>query len=175
MRKATLDKMREIGDTGIVPESMYEGISKEGTVYEYVHNKAFPYEDVFQMALAAGAGAPDTLPQLLAAMKHHHPVMRYWGAIGCTIQGEAAASGQDQLKKLLKDPSPSVRVAAAEALYATGAKQAGFDGLLEILQETEDPVVSLEALNITQALGVMKDVPKDICCLLYTSPSPRDS
>ena len=28
MRNATLAKMREIGDTGLVPESMYENISK---------------------------------------------------------------------------------------------------------------------------------------------------
>jgi hypothetical protein len=95
-------------------------------------------------------------------MKHDHPVMRYWGATGCTIQGEAAAPARSQLRKLLEDPSPSVRVAAAEALCVLGDKKTGFDGLIDILKETEDPVVSLEALNVTQALGVMNDVPEDV-------------
>jgi N-sulfoglucosamine sulfohydrolase len=162
MRDATLNKMREIGDTGLVPESMYEGISKDSTVYEYVHNEDFPYEEVLETALAAGDGGKGTLEKLRAAMKHDHPVIRYWGATGCTIQGEAAAMAKSQLKKLLKDPSPSVRVAAAEALYVLGDKRTGFDGLIDILKETDDPVVSLEALNITQALGVMNDVPQDV-------------
>jgi hypothetical protein len=162
MRGATLDKMREIGDTGPVPESMYESISQDGTVYDYVHNKDFPYEEVLQIALAAGDGGSRVLQELRAAMKHEHPVMRYWGATGCTIQGQAAAAAMSQLKQLLEDPSPSVRVAAAEAVYVLGDKQTGFNGLIEILKETDDPVVSLEALNITQALGVMNEVPQDV-------------
>jgi arylsulfatase A-like enzyme len=162
MRTATLNKMREIGDTGLVPESMYEGISKDGTVYDYVHSKDFPYEDVLQTALAAGSGGRGIVGQLRTAMNHDHPVMRYWGATGCTIQGEAAAAAMKELKDLLNDPSPSVRLAAAEAVFVLGDKQTGFDGLLEILKETEDPVVSLEALNITQALGVMNDVPAEV-------------
>jgi hypothetical protein len=105
MRNATLNKMREIGDTGLVPESMYEGISEDGTVYDYVHNKDFPYEDVLQIALAAGNGGSGILQKLSAAMEHDHPVMRYWGATGCTIQGEAAAAATSRLKKLLEDPS----------------------------------------------------------------------
>jgi arylsulfatase A-like enzyme len=162
MRDATLNKMREIGDTGIVPESMYEGISVDSTVYDYVHNKDFPYEDVLKMALTAGDGEKKSFRKLRAAMKHEHPVIRYWGATGCTILGESASKAQSHLKNLLKDPSPSVRVAAAEALYVTGDKKAGFQGLLDILKETKDPVVSLEALNITQRLGVMSDVPADV-------------
>jgi hypothetical protein len=141
---------------------MYEGISKDGTVYDYVHNRDFPYEEVLQTALAAGDGGSGILQKLSAAMKHDHPVVRYWGATGCTIQGEAAAAAMSQLKKLLQDPSPSVRVAAAEALYVLGDKKTGFHGLIDILKETNDPVVSLEALNVTQALGVMNDVPRDV-------------
>ena len=162
MREATLNKMLEIGDTGIVPESMYEGISQNSTVYEYVHSDDFPYEDVLRTALAAGSGDTRALPQMIDAMNHDHPVMRYWGATGCTIRGESAASAKSQLTKLLQDSSPSVRVAAAEAIYALGDQSTGFESLISILKEVKDPVVSLEALNITQALGVMKDVPDDV-------------
>ena len=162
MRDATINKMVEIGDTGIVPESMYDAISKDSTVYEYVHSDDFPYEEVLQFALAAGDGGTEAVAKLTEAMKHDHPVIRYWGATGCSITGDAAAPAKSQLKKLLDDESPSVRVAAAEALHVLGDKPTGFDGLMKILKETEDPVVSLEALNVTQALGVMKDVPAEV-------------
>ena len=162
MRDATLNKMREIRDTGLVPESMYEGISKNSTVYNYVHSEDFPFENVLQMALTAGDAGNEVTPKLQMAMNHSHPVIRYWGATGCTIKGSADSSTTSQLTKLLKDESPAVQVAAAEALYVLGEKPAGFDGLKNILKTTNDPIVSLEALNITQALGVMNDVPKDL-------------
>ncbi len=162
MRAALLNKMREIGDTGIVPESMYEGISKKSTVYDYVHNDDFPYNDVLKTALQVGEGGRGIQRKLRVAMNSKNPVIRYWGATGCTINALEAGKAKGQLKKLLKDESESVRLAAAEALHVLGDKKAGFAGILDILQTSTDPVVSLEALNITQALGVMKDVPKDI-------------
>lgn len=83
-------------------------------------------------ALAAGDGGSGVLQKLRAAMQQDHPVIRYWGATGCTIQGKAAATAGNQLKKLLEDPSPSVRVAAAEALYVIGDKQTGFPSVTRI-------------------------------------------
>lgn len=162
MRDATLNKMREIGDTGLVPESMYENISKNGTVDAYVHSDDFPWDTVLQTALAAGDGGDGIAGKLNVAMNHEHPVVRYWGATGCTIQKSDGTTVRKSLAKLLQDPSPSVRVAAAEALYVLGEKETGFKGLIRTLSETSDPVVALEALNITQALGVMKDVPEEI-------------
>ena len=158
MRDATLNKMREIVDTGLVPESMYESICKDGTIYDYVHSEDFPYEEVLQMALIAGDGRDNAQQTLRAAMEHAHPVIRYWGALGCRIQGDSSSQTIRGLKKLLTDPTEGVRVVAAEALYVAGEEQMGFQGLLEILRETQDTVVSLEALNITQALGVMEQV-----------------
>ena len=162
MREATLSKMKEIGDAGIVPESMYEGISKTSTVFDYVHSNQFPYDEVLATALAAGNGDAGVLSKLTAAMKHDHPVMRYWGATGCSIQAPASTEAKSQLQKLLGDQSHSVRLAAAEALYKLGEKQIGFDALIGILKETNDPIVSLEALNLTQALGVMGKVPTSV-------------
>ena len=169
MRAALLDKMRDVRDTGIVPESMYTSISKDSTVYDYVNSDRFPYEEALQAALMAGGGldpqakteTTEIVEALTAAMQHEHPVIRYWGAMGCTIHGKAVAETKGPLKQLLQDPSPSVRVAAAEAIYVLGDEAAGFDGLISILKESTDPIVVLEALNITEALGVMEDVPKN--------------
>ena len=160
MRTATLNKMREIADTGIVPESMYEGISADDTVHGFVNAPDFPYHDVLRAALNAGDGRSE--PELKAALNHSHPVMRYWGATGCTIQKRSDPDTVTRLKELLNDKSPSVRLAAAEALHVAGQKDAGFDAITRILTTTRDSVVALEALNLTQSLGIMNDVPADV-------------
>ncbi|MEM0924624.1 MAG: sulfatase-like hydrolase/transferase [Planctomycetota bacterium] len=162
MREATLDKMREIRDTGIVPESMYPSISKTGTVYDYVNDESFPYEEVLQTALTAGDGGKGVMQSLRAAMKHEHPAVRYWGATGCTIHAQGAKRLKMPLTRLLKDDSPTVQLAATEALYIIGEKETGFAKMVSLLETTEDPVVSLEALNRAWALGVMQDIPKDV-------------
>ena len=161
MRQATLDKMREIRDTGLVPESMYNGLSRDGTIYDYVHDQGFPYEDVLQLALGACDGSAD-IAKLGSAMQSDHPVIRYWGAQGCTIRGKSAARLASSLRTLLNDSSEAVQVVAAEALVTVGERQAGLDALVEILSETEDDVVALEALNISIALGVVGQIPKDV-------------
>ena len=160
MRQATLNKMREIVDTGVVPESMYESLSANSTVYDYVNDSKFPFADVLDAALNASGGRDSS--KLLRAMNHAHPVIRYWGATGCTIQKPSTPQVKRRLRALLADESPSVRLAAAEALCVLGSRQAGIDAVIEILKTTDDPVVALEALNCTQALGVMDDVPPEV-------------
>ena len=162
MRQATLKKMREIRDTGLVPESMYNELSAKGTVFDYVHDKKFPYNEVLRLALVAGDGNPKALPKLQKAMQSDHPVIRYWGALGCTIRGKGAKAAAAELKELQNDPVAAVRVAAAEALAAQGDKAAGIMGLTDILNDTKDDMVALEAMNIAFALGVAGDIPKSV-------------
>ena len=161
MRKATLDKMLELRDTGLVPESMYNVISKSGTVREYVQSKEFPYEAIMLTAINACNGHAELLPSLKEAMQHEHQVMRYWGALGCTIRGEKANGCREQLLELLEDSSEAVRVAAAEALVRIGDKSQGLKALTEILATTEDDMVALDALNIVAALGLTSEISKE--------------
>ena len=162
MRHVTLTKMREIRDTGLVPEAMYNELSAKGTVYDYVHDDAFPYDEVLKLALTAGNGQDKELPQLEKATHNDHPVVRYWGALGCTMRGKSAKLAATSLKMLLKDPVPAVRVAAAEALVAQGDTNTGLNALTTILGETEDDMVALEALNVVVALGLTEQIPKAV-------------
>ncbi len=162
MRHATLTKMREIRDTGLVPEAMYNELSAKGTVFDYVHDDAFPYNDVLKLALTAGNGQEEVLPQLREAMHNDHPVIRYWGALGCTIRGKSATSAATSLKTLLRDPVPAIRVAAAEALVAQGDITAGLHAFTTILGETGDDMVALETLNIVAALGLTDKIPRAV-------------
>lgn len=162
MRNALLGKMREIGDTGLVPESMYNDLSAAGTVYDYVHDGAFPYDEVLNLALLAGDGQVSNLPQLQAALDNAHPVMRFWGAVGCTLLAEKSLPAGKQLARLLEDPTETVQLAAAEALFRQGEMAAALQTLQRILENTSDDIVALEALNLTSALGVTREIPHDI-------------
>jgi predicted Zn-dependent protease len=162
MRAATFETMKNIRDTGLVPEAMYNQISEKGTVYDYVHNKNFPYEKVLELAVTACDGDLQALSELKKVMKSKHPVMRYWGAVGCTIRGNKAASARGLLQSLLRDPEPAVQLAAAEALVAVGEKQAGLKGLVDVLSTTRDEMVVLEALHIAAAYKLTGSIPRPI-------------
>ena len=165
MRKATLDKMREIRDTGIVPESMYNVISKKGTIYGMVHAEEFPHEEVLQLALAASEAKPDSMPLLISALNNSHALFRYWGAIGCTnlsARGHSTEMAHEVLKKHAATASDPVAIASAEALAAAGDRESGKAAFLRILSATKDDMVALQALNMVQALKMAEEIPRDI-------------
>ena len=162
MRRATYQKMREVLDTGIVPESMYADISKTSTIYDYVNHQDFPFDEVFETIVAISDDRTSKDENLLAAMHHEHAVIRYWGVVGCIIRAKSSEKILAQLQKNLEDPSQAVRVVASEALFVLGEETTGVEHLVRILEETDDAVVSLEALNVAQALGVMDRIPKHV-------------
>lgn len=162
MRKATLQKMRQIRDTGVVPEAMYNSLSKDGTVFDYVHSDVFPYNEVLQLAIAAGNGRRGSRAKLEEAMQNEQPVIRYWGALGCTIAGKASPTAKESLTKLLKDPVEAVRLAAAEALFVNGETEVGQAALIEILNTSNDDIVVLEALNIAAARNITAEIPREV-------------
>ena len=61
--------------------------------------------------------------------------VRYWAAVGFLVRGSAGVqAGVTDLKRLLEDPTPSVRVAAAEALATHGVGDDARDGLSALLR-----------------------------------------
>ncbi len=78
--------------------------------------------------------------------------MRYWGAIGCLVQGERARPALELLVKALKDRSPSVQVAAAQALAGLGRVNVALPALTKALQ-SENEWVKVQALNVVDDLG----------------------
>ena len=162
MRSALINKMQEIGDTGVVPEAMYPSLSANSTIYDYVHDQNFAYNEILDLSLLATAGDPSGIPQLQTALASEHPVKRYWGALGCTILGEASRGLADDLTSLLDDDVAAVRIAAAEALVTLGERAVGRNCLEQILRTTNDDMVALETLNVVAALGITKSIPAHV-------------
>jgi len=131
LRKVHQDHELAIRDIGLLPEADMQARAKVDSPYEVGHDpKRYPMERVLAAA-----------EQRLKAPDDPDAGVRYWTAVGFMIRGEKMP------EKLLNDPSPSVRIVAAEALGDTA-----------VLLALADPVkngayVSMQALCAIDSLG----------------------
>ena len=82
---------------------------------------AYPFARVFAAADVASLMKPEAVPQLKQYLKDGDSGVRYWGAMGALMRGALAVNTlKPELTAALDDASPSVRIAAAEALVKYG-------------------------------------------------------
>ena len=152
MRATCLDEMRAKRDTGLIPEAMFDELRGDKTIMEYVGSDDYPFEEVLAIALLAGEREAAQLPKFQAAMTNKHPVIRYWGTVGCSVLADGAKPAAGDLRKLLADKSAPVRMTAAEALGRAGFTEEAVAALKKELGAKDDMVV-LHALNALDQLG----------------------
>ena len=155
LQQTLRDELIATRDAGFIPEGMLARLAGERTIYEYTHSDAYPIERIVALAEQASSRDPAALPALRAALDDPHPVIRYWGALGCLVLQERAASAQDKLTALLADAWGDIRVAAAEALGYLGETDAALTALTAVLDSPEEYEVlaALNALDFLQAAG----------------------
>ena len=178
MRRAQQDLAVKIRDTGFLPEAEMHARAKGSTPYEMSRDdKKYPMKAAMDAAGIAASRDMSALGKLTAALAHADSAVRYWGASGLLIRGEAAVSKSlDSLRTALKDASPSVRIPAAEALARYGAAEdlePAMRTLLELApQDTNGVYVSLAALNAIDAIGAKaKPWKSRIAAVPRTDPS----
>lgn len=145
-------------DAGFIPEGMYARLAGEGTIYDYAQSTAYPIERIVDLADKAASRDPHHLADLQRAMMDPHPVIRYWGALGCVILRERSASAKNRLRELLQDEWGDVRVAAAEALGFVGEADASVRALETVVKSGEQYEV-LAALNTLEYMWKAGHVP----------------
>ncbi|MBN1984653.1 MAG: sulfatase-like hydrolase/transferase [Prolixibacteraceae bacterium] len=152
MRKANKDWMMRINDTGFIPEA--DRISRAGDApfYDYMRSGNVNLEKLLEAAETATFGEEENLPVLLSYLNDEESAVRYWGATGLLMLGDAALPARQELEKALGDESPNVAVVAAEALYKLGEKEKGRKTLLGVL-EHENPFARCHALNAIDGTG----------------------
>jgi len=153
MRKANRDHLLAIRDAGFLPES--EMIERAGTdaIYDMVRDeKRYPMQRIMAAAELAGDRDVANLPELIELMQDKDCAVRYWAATGCAMLGKQAVPAAAELEKLLADPTPSVRIAAAEALCALGRPQKALPVLVDALEHPNNRVV-LHAINTLENIG----------------------
>jgi hypothetical protein len=95
------------------------------------------------------------LHAFLTACGDINPVIRYWGAMGCLILQHKAAPALTELKDLLEDEWPVIRVVAAEALACLGEAVPALNALEPIIESDMefDTLAALNALDFMVQAG----------------------
>jgi arylsulfatase A-like enzyme len=158
-RKAQRDLAIEIRDVGFLPEGEIHSRSAGSSPYDMARDgKSYPFERVFETAELASMLKPEAVPELKKALKDEDSAVRYWAALGLLMRGESGVSAsRDELLAALKDSSPYVRVAAAEALGRYGVESDVKPALATLVElgpiDTNGVFVSMAALNAIDSLG----------------------
>jgi len=157
-RKAHMEHEVTVRDVGLLPEAEFQARAKGSTPYEMGHDpKRYPLERVLAAAQLASS-LQGGVSGLVKAMEDPDSGVRYWGAMGALMRGEAAVKAMHgALTKALEDASASVRIAAAEALGRYGGEE-DLAKVLEVLIQLADSVKSgsyaaIQSLNAIDALG----------------------
>jgi arylsulfatase A-like enzyme len=150
MRAALDEHMLAINDNGFIPE----GSSAEG--YDASREPgAYPLEQLMELGALAIRRDPDEVPTLVEALDDPNPIIRYWGALGCSMLGRGAEPAAADLRSHLDDPDEDawVRVQCADALARAGADDA-VDDLVSVVGDAAAPFpVRLQAVRSLAVLG----------------------
>lgn len=158
-RKAQREHLVSIRDVGFLPEGEIHSRSEGSTPYEMGHDPArYPMERILAAADLASALSPGALPALRKALGDPDGAVRFWAALGILMREKPAVdAARGDLLDALRDPSPYVRVAAAEALAMYGADgdlQRALDALIDCARADRHGVhVASFALNSIDELG----------------------
>ena len=166
--RATLEKFRaaqqahaaRIRDTGFLTEAEVHARSGKNSPRDALATDAtYAFAKIFAAAETASLMRPEAVPELKKFLADDDSGVRHWGAMGALMRGAlAVAAMKSELTAALADPSPSVRIPAAEALARHG-DAADLTRALAALRECADPTktsayAATAALNAIDELGV---------------------
>ena len=153
--KATLKEelnnwMAETRDLGLLPEAEYMLRSRGSSPYDYARSE--PGLDTDALLNAAGLVGTNEEASMLEALNHSDSGVRYWAAIGLQNVDSPGSPSIAALEMALEDSSPSVRIAAAEALSTHGNSERAVRALGQLILD-DRPWVALQAARTVQLIG----------------------
>jgi len=146
MRQANRDWLLKINDTGFMPEDERSLRTKDRTIFDYFQSGEVPIAEILEAADIASFGKVEDKQKLVELLTSKESAVRYWGATGLLLLGDNAKSEIPSLKKAIKDPSVSVAVVAAEALYKLNKKEDAYNGFIRALK-TDREFAQTQAMN----------------------------
>jgi len=145
--------MKATGDLGLLPE--YEMLLRAAgsTPWEIATDpRKNPLPALLDAASIANEMKAANAARLTALLGNADAAIRWWGALGLVALGKDAKPAESALRKALNDDSPSVRIAAAEAIGNLGDHAAALSVLTKAL-EHDAPLVRLAAINVLDRFG----------------------
>jgi len=158
LRKVHQDWVLETRDLGFLPEGEIHARAGDKTPYEMGQDRdAYNLKGIFETAQVAAGRDEASIPALLKYLKSDDSAIRYWGALGFLIRGEATVqNNKAALLQSLNDDSPYVRAVVGEALgrFTEGHIDAILKTLVGASNMAEDGVFpAMYNLNALQMLG----------------------
>lgn len=159
-QREVLERMRglhrqwivETGDLGFLPEAEIWRRCVACTPWELARDQlGYPLERLLAAADLVGRGSP-AVPRLVELLDDQDAGIRYWASVGLQAAGSAAVPARDALRRASAARSPSVCVAAAAALAASGDTLTALPVLTRHLQDSQLDV-ALQAARALQLLG----------------------
>ncbi len=144
------DWMVETCDLGLLPEAEYMIRSKGSSPYEYARESG-DY-DVEKILEAAELVSISGEPELLEKLNDNDSGVRYWAVVGLMQLEQLSSKAKEALTGLLEDPSPSVQIAAAEALCIFVSSAEAVETLGRNVMD-ERPWVALQAARSILLVG----------------------
>jgi HEAT repeat protein len=141
------------------------------------HDKQkYDFDAVFAAASLATSLKSDDLQAIVRLLKDEDSAVRYWGAVGLLAQGKAGVSaGHDQLVAALRDHSPVVQIAAAEALGRFGNEQDASAALKVLLHSARPEASAFESMAAWNALDYLDERARPaIKAIRALSPDPNN-
>lgn len=151
LRAALDEHMVAINDNGFIPE----GSPTEG-YDESRRPGAYPLTRLLDLGRVAIRRDPANLPELLDALEDPNPIVRYWGALGCSMLGADARPAAADLRSHQDDPDEDrwVRVQSADALARSGAADDALEFLVAVAGDPAEPFPTrLQAIRTLAHLG----------------------
>jgi len=145
MRGRLQEIMKDLPDLSFYPES-YLAANAMANPVAFGRKRKAEIAQLVDTADLALLPFEKARPKLEKALKSDNPMIRYWAAMACSSFGKEAADLADNVKPLLSDETPIVRVRALEFLGIIG-EQNPQPGLTEIVNTTGDAILATEALN----------------------------
>jgi hypothetical protein len=139
-------------DTGFLHESEMMIRSEGSTPYEMAQDpRRYDLERILAAAERSGDPAV-SVGELVEALGDADSGVRFWTVQALIAKGKDAKGAKSSLEKSLEDPSPCVRIAAAEALCRIGSCEEALPVLAEALKDAR-PWVALQAATSVRLIG----------------------
>ncbi|MDP0492272.1 MAG: sulfatase-like hydrolase/transferase [Verrucomicrobiota bacterium JB023] len=159
MRKGLEKTMARYGDTGIIPEPMFDELAGSKPLADYVNKRRPDWADLVRLSFIATEGQEENLPVLLSEASSDDPLRRFWAARGLIQLGDGSVKVRESLDRLLDDSHAAIRVEAAYALSALGEGGLAIEALLAELDKPLSPYNQLYLLNAFSQLDAMDSIP----------------
>ena len=151
MRKKLRATVLESRDIGFLHEAEFMQRSKNTTPYDYAQGKAYQLAEIYDTAELVGRKEVKD-DALYEKIRHEDSGVRFWAVIA--LRQRLSTNGQMKkvLENALKDASPVVALAAAEALCSVNEETKALPIIKKYLKD-DSPTVVLQAAMAARLIG----------------------